>query len=132
LHVAILEIGEDGGEVARFGDHRTRGGAKADAQFAGDDLRQRRLAEPRRAEEQDMVERIAAAPGGIDEHAQVLSRRLLADELVQCLRPQRRVEILRAPVAADDPLLLHRLCHSASAPAVERLFNPLEPPALPS
>ena len=59
--VAVLEIGEQGGEIARLGDHRPGGGAKADAKLARDDLRQRGLAEAGRAEEQHMVERVAAA-----------------------------------------------------------------------
>ena len=92
--VAILEIGEQGGEIARFGDHRPGRGAEADAELARDDLRQRGLAEPRRPEEEDMVERVAAALGRLDEHAQILARRLLPDELVERLRAQRGVEIL--------------------------------------
>ena len=59
--VAILEVGEQRGEVARLGDHRAGGGAEADAHLARQDPGQRRLAEPRRAVEQDVVERFAAA-----------------------------------------------------------------------
>ena len=43
--------------------------------------------------EQHVVERLAAALGGVDEHPQILARRLLADELVEALRaeaPRRR------------------------------------------
>ena len=126
--VAILEIGENGGEVARLGDHRSRRGAKADAELAGDDLGERGLAEPRRAEEQDMVERIAAALGGLDEHAQILARRLLADEFVERLRAQRRVEILGPAIAGNDAFLLHCPSHSASLGPVEQLSRPLERP----
>ncbi len=43
-HVARLEIGEQRGEIAGLGDHRTGGGAEIDAQFARHDLRQRGLA----------------------------------------------------------------------------------------
>ena len=106
--VAVLEIGEQGGEVARLGDHRPGRGAEADAELARDDLRQRRLAEPRRAEEQDMVERVAAALGGLDEHPQILPRRLLPDELVERLRAQRRVDILGAALGRGDAILLHQ------------------------
>ena len=59
-HVALFEIGQQRRKVARLGDHRARGGAEADAQLARDDLRQRGLAEPRRADEQHMIERLAA------------------------------------------------------------------------
>jgi hypothetical protein len=92
--VAILEIGEQGGEIAGLGDHRPRGGAKADAELARDDLGERRLAEPRRPEEEHMIERIAPRPGGRDEHPQILPRRLLPDELVERLGAQRRIQVL--------------------------------------
>ena len=78
------------------------GGAEADAQLARDDLRQRGLAEPRRAEEQHMVERLAAALRGLDEHAQILARRLLPDELVERLGPQRGVDILGPAIGGGD------------------------------
>ena len=55
-----FEIGELRGEVAGLGDHRPRGRAEVDAEFARDDLRQRRLAEARRADEQHMIQRLAA------------------------------------------------------------------------
>ena len=59
-HVGVLEVGQQRGEVAGLGDHRAGGGAEADPHLARDDLRQRRLAEPGRAEEQHMVDRLAA------------------------------------------------------------------------
>ena len=73
--VAVLEVGEQRGEVARLGDDRAGGGAKADAHLAGEDPGERGLAEAGRAEEQHMVERLAARAGGVDEHAQILARR---------------------------------------------------------
>ena len=60
-HVALFEIGEQRREVAGLGDHRPGGGAEIDAQLARHDLRQRRLAEPGRPDEQHMVERLARA-----------------------------------------------------------------------
>ena len=68
-HVARLEIGEQRREVAGLGDHRPRGRAETDAELARDDLRQRRLAEAGRADEQHVVERLAAALRGRDEDA---------------------------------------------------------------
>ena len=90
-HVARLEIGELGGEVAGLGDDRPGGRAEIDAEFARDDLRQRRLAEAGRPDEQHMVERLAARLGRFDEHFEVLARRLLAGEIGEHLRAQRRV-----------------------------------------
>ena len=80
-HVARLEIGELRREIAGLGDHRAGGRAEIDAEFARDDLRQRRLAEPRRADEQHMVERVAARLRGVDEDLEIGARRLLAREV---------------------------------------------------
>ena len=90
------------GEIARLGDDGARGGAEADAHFAREDARERGLAEPRRAEEQDMVERLAARAGGVDEDAEVLARALLADELVERLGPKRGVGILDLALGGGD------------------------------
>src|SRR3546814_4017274 len=49
--VAILQIGEERGEIARFGDYGARGDAETDPHLERDDLSQRGLDEPRRAEE---------------------------------------------------------------------------------
>ena len=61
-HVALFEIGQERGEIAGFGDDRPGGGAEIHAELARDDLRQRRLAEARRTDEQDMIERFAPRP----------------------------------------------------------------------
>ena len=58
--VALFEIGEQRREIAGLGDHRPGGGAEIDAELARDDLRQRGLAEARRADEQHVVERFLA------------------------------------------------------------------------
>ena len=100
-HVARLEIGELRGEVAGLGDHRAGGGAEVDAELARDDLRQRRLAEARRADEQHMVERLAARLRRFDEHLEIGARRLLAGEVGERLRAQRRV-VLRTLVGGDE------------------------------
>ena len=87
--VALFEIGELGGEVAGLGDHRAGGRAEIDAELARHDLGERRLAEAGRADEQHVVERLAAGLGGLDEHLEVLARRLLPGEIGQRQRPQR-------------------------------------------
>ena len=83
------------------------GGSEADSELAGDDLGERGLAEAGRAEEEDMVERVAAALRRLDEDPQILPRRLLADEIVERLGAQGGVDILGPPLPGDDPLLLH-------------------------
>src|SRR6185295_2562641 len=101
--VAVLEVGEQRREIAGLGDYRARSGAEADAHLARQDPGERGLAESRRAVEQDMVERLAAALRGVDEDAEVLARRLLADELGEALRPKRRVRVLGRPLGRRDP-----------------------------
>ena len=85
------EIGELRGEIAGLGDDRAGGRTEIDPEFAGDDLRQRGLAEARRPDEQHMVERVAARLGRLDEHLEVRARRLLAGEIGQRQRADRGV-----------------------------------------
>jgi len=94
--VAFFQIGQKGGEITGLGDHRTGGGAEIDTQLAADDLRQRRLAKPRRPDEQHMIERLAPGPRRLDENLQVFARRRLADEIVERLRTQAGVDIILA------------------------------------
>ena len=90
------------GEVARLGDDRAGGGAKADPHLAREDSGKRGLAEPGRAVKQDMVERLAPALRGMDEHAQILARALLPDELVESLRPKRQIGVFGSPFRRGD------------------------------
>src|SRR4029077_3122890 len=102
-HVTLFQIGEKSGEIAGLGNHRSRSGTEADAEFARDDLRQRGLAEPRRAYEQHMIERFAALARRLDEDGEVLARLRLAHEIRQKLRPQRGVAgILGTAFGRDD------------------------------
>ena len=57
--VALLEAGEDRGEVARPLDRRAGRVADVHAELAGDDRRERRLAEAGRAVEEDVVRRLS-------------------------------------------------------------------------
>ena len=75
-------------------DDRPGGQPEADAELGRHDLRQRRLAQPRRAGEQDMVERVAARAGGLDEHGEVGAQLGLADELGEPARAQADVAVL--------------------------------------
>ena len=81
-----MEVCQDCGEVACALDHRAGGGAKTDAELAGDDLGEGGLAQSRRTMQQHVVQGLAAGAGGLDEHREVLPAGLLADELRQCLR----------------------------------------------
>ena len=70
--------------------------ADADAELVADDLRERRLAEPGRPGEQDVVERLPARLGGLEGDRELLLDALLADEVGQVARPQRPLELLLA------------------------------------
>jgi hypothetical protein len=95
-HVPLFEISELRGQIARLGNYRPRGRTEIDAELARDDLRERCLAEPRRPDEQDMIERVLARLRRLDEDFQVLARGLLAGEVGERLRPERRVGIVGA------------------------------------
>ena len=60
---ARLERGEEGGDVGLALERRAGGLDHRHAELGGDDVGERGLAEPRRAGEQDVVERLAAARG---------------------------------------------------------------------
>ena len=50
-----------------------------------------------------MVERLVAALGGVDEHAEVLARRLLTDEFVQALGTKGEIGVLGGTFGSRDP-----------------------------
>ena len=64
--VARAQVGERADEVARLLQRRAGGGADVDAQLAGDELGERRLAESRRAEEEGVIERLAPRERRVD------------------------------------------------------------------
>ena len=104
-HVALFEIGELRREIARLGDDRAGGRAEIDAELARHDLRQRRLAQARRADEQHVVERIAPRLRGVDEDLEIGPRRLLAGEIVERQRPQRRLGVVLALFGCEQAAL---------------------------
>jgi hypothetical protein len=85
-HVVRFEIGQQRGEVARALEHRSRSLPQADAHLVGDDVRERRLAEPRWAEDQHVVERVAALACRADEDLHLLGNLRLADVVGQQAR----------------------------------------------
>ncbi len=86
--VALLQVGEDGGEVAGLLDHRSGRRADGHAELGRDDVGERRLAEARRAVEEDVVERLAALLRRGDRDLQVLAHAILADVVVERARAQ--------------------------------------------
>ena len=65
--VALLQLGEDRRQVAGPFQRRARRDVQGHAHLGGGDAGQRRLAEPGRAGEQQVVDGLAAPPGGLDD-----------------------------------------------------------------
>src|SRR3954469_6587451 len=91
---ARLEGGQERGDVALALERRARRLHEGHVELLGDDLRERRLPEPGRAREQDVVERVAARRCGLDGYGQLLAYPVLADELLERARPQRAGELV--------------------------------------
>ncbi len=92
--VVALEVGQDRGQVLRLLEHRAAGLAQVDAELVGDDVAERGLAEPGRAEQQHMVHRLAALARCTDEDLELLARLALSDIIGQSLRSQRAFDRL--------------------------------------
>ncbi len=107
-HVVRLQLGQEAAERALVLDGGPRRGVGHDTHLACDDVRQRRLAEARRAAEKNVVEGLASAAGCFDEHAQVVFVVLLPDVLVERGRPKKPVEagVVRLLAAPENALFL--------------------------
>ena len=92
-HLARLDRRQDRGDVLLL-ERRPGDGAEPDAELLADDLRQGRLAEPRRPGEEDVVERLVAPLRRIERDAELLPDPLLADEVVEPAGPQRALDLL--------------------------------------
>jgi hypothetical protein len=82
-HVAVAELGQDGGEVAGPVERRPGGDLEPDLHLGGDDAGQRRLAQAGRPGEEQVVGRLAPAARRLQDDRQVLLQLGLADELVE-------------------------------------------------
>ena len=100
-HVAVFEVGEQGGKIAGLGDDRPGGGAEIDAKLSRHDLRERGLAKTRRTDEQHVIERLATTFRGFDEHLEIGPRRGLSDEFVERLRAKRHFRVFAARFRGD-------------------------------
>ena len=116
-HIVRLEVGQYRCEVARLGNHWARRGAKTDTHLPRQYLRQRRLAQSRRAEQQNMVQRLAAPARRVDIDFQVRLGLALPDIVVKRLRPQSAVQRIAALCVRIGQLTLaaHRLSSFSAA-----------------
>ena len=101
------EVREERREVAGLLEHGPRRHADLRLHLAGDDVRERRLAETRRAAEEDVVERLLPLARGLQEDAERLLELRLPDELRQRARPERDlgVGLLRLEDSRQDPFV---------------------------
>ena len=106
--VAFGEGGEDAGEVARLFDLRAGGGVDLGADGGGDDVGEGGFAETRGPAEEDVVEDVAAHPGGVDAEGEEFFDLVLAGELVERRRAEGGVERgLRGGVGLGEEVVAH-------------------------
>ena len=93
-HVAFLQGSQQAGEVAGAVQDGTGSDLHVDPHLVGDDVRQRRLAQARRAVEKRVVQRLAAHLGCLDIDAEPGHDLTLSGEIFQLLGPDNSVQIL--------------------------------------
>jgi hypothetical protein len=86
--ITLLERGQDRGEVPRPLDRRARGVLDVDAELAGDDRGERRLAQTGRAVQEDVVGGLSPAPGRGEQYREVRLDLALPDVFVERPRSQ--------------------------------------------
>ena len=92
-HVALVQRGQDRGQVPCPLDGGPARVADVHAELARDDRREGRLAEARRAVQQDVVGRLFAHPGRSQQHVEVRLDLGLPDVLGNRPRPQGRLDL---------------------------------------
>ena len=92
-HVAVLEVGEDRGQVARTVERGTGGRLEPGPHLVRDDLAERGLAQPGRPAEEQVVDGFAPLARPVDQERELLLDPLLSDELLERSRPERDVEL---------------------------------------
>ena len=105
-HVVLLQVRQECREVAATLNGRAGRLTEVDAELIGDDAGQRRLAEARRAVEQDVVERLAARERRLDEDGEVRLDLLLADVFIQLARAQAVLPVVGALLVHRDDAVL--------------------------
>ena len=112
-HVVRLQVRQQRRQVAGALDHRSGGLSQIHAQLVRDDVRERGLAEARRAEDQHVVERLAPVARGLDEDLHLRLDRRLADVVGELLRAHGAIERCLVALRAcryDAVLLDHFDC----------------------
>ncbi len=104
-HVALLEVGEQRGQVAGLLNHRAGSSADAYTQFGGDDVGKRGLAEPRGSEKKNVVQRVSPLQSRLDGNTDILLDPLLADVVVDPFWAERQLvaQLFRTSESGNDP-----------------------------
>ena len=100
-HIIRLERGKQSGEIAGLIKYRTGGNLESHSQLVGDNITQGRLAESRRAEQEHMVEALAAKLGSLDEDLKVADDLRLSGKVGKTQRAQGIVLLLLTHLLAD-------------------------------
>ena len=102
-------VGQERQQVGRLGQGRAAGHLDGGAQLVGQHRGERGLAQAGRAVEEDVRQRFLELLAGVEDDAQPLHHRLLADDLAQPAGPQGGVAllVLVAGVPLDDRLACH-------------------------
>jgi hypothetical protein len=107
-HLPLPQVRQDRRQIALNLQRRPARLLKPHLQLIRNDRRQRRLAQPRRPEQQHMVQRLAARLRRLQRNRQLLLRLRLPDKLRQPRRPQlqlKRVSSSSTP-SRNQPLRL--------------------------
>src|SRR5262245_8168865 len=107
-NLTLRERRENYGQIAGMLNGRTTGDPDQSTELMGNDQSDGGLAQAGRTREKDVVGRVTAAQCGLQDEAELFTNALLADELVQPPRPQRRFDdlVIAARVSRDQPLPL--------------------------
>ena len=115
-NVPLAKPGQNRRHIALSFQRRSRDRAQPHAELLADDVGEACLAQARRADQQQMVERLLAATRGLERDRELLLDALLADELAQVARTQRPLELvlLRPDRRRQElGLLCSRAAHAA-------------------
>ncbi len=87
-HLVRLQVAHHCRKIPRPLDHRAGRGANRHPHLYRNHVRERGLAEPGGAVEEDVIERLPPPPGGADRNLQVLPQPVLPDVLVERARTE--------------------------------------------
>ena len=87
--IAFLQRGEDGCQIARVLNRRSRRQAQRTAHLVGNDHRQGGLAQSGRTRQKDVIGNFSPPDGGLEHQRELLAHHLLTNEVFKVARAQR-------------------------------------------